>query len=57
MTVKIYGPDTDFGYVRTLTLTIADMTLVALTSFMRYFILVCRVDFIVTTFTQAGQNS
>ena len=27
MTVRNYGPDTDSGYVRTLTLTIADMTL------------------------------
>ena len=36
MTVRNYGPDTDFGYVRTLTLTIADMTLLMVMTYPRF---------------------
>ena len=36
MTVRSYGPDTDFGYVLTLNLTIADMTLLMVMTYPRF---------------------
>ena len=36
MSVRSYGPDTDFGFVLTLTLTITDMTLFMVMKYPRF---------------------
>ena len=43
MTVRTYGSDTDFGYVRTLTLTIADMTLLMVMTYPRFIDNYCEI--------------